>query len=129
MYAAVCIQLCLNVCASTVEKEIRKSTESVQRKLQKHHLWGNSGSPEGEAGRQAGRLCEVSTQRERTRDRLLATSSWPPFLELTAHTGVGLRWAREEETWQAGRAEEEEEEVRAGSWVAERERERDRERE
>lgn len=83
--------------------------------LQKLNLWGSSGSPEE---RQAGRLCEVSTQRERARDRLLATASWPPFLELAAHTGVGLRWAREEETWQAGRAEEE---VRAGSWAAERE--------
>lgn len=49
-------------------------------------------------------MCAASTQWERTRDRLLATASWPPFLELTAHTGVELRWAREEETWQADRA-------------------------
>lgn len=83
--------------------------------LQKRSLWGSSDFPEG---RQAGRLCEVATQQERIRDKLLATASWPPFLELIAHTGVGLRWARVEETWQAGSAEE----VRAGSWAVERRR-------
>lgn len=77
----------------------------------------DSGSPDG---RQARRLCEVATQWERSRDKLLAMASWPPFLELTAHTGVGLRWAREEETWHAGRAED----MKGGSWVAERKRRR-----
>lgn len=38
---------------------------------------------------------------------------WPSFLELGAHTGVGLRCGREEKTWQA-------EDVRVGSWVVQR---------
>lgn len=120
--AAVCTQLCLNVCVSTVEKRHEIPPLPICRgcaaKAPSRNTISGVALALQRAGRQRRRLCEVSTQRERTRDRLLPTPSWPPFLELTAHTGVGLRWATEEETWQAGRTEEE---VWKGSWAAERE--------
>lgn len=100
-------------------RQIRKYSSTQSQRVcsespfLKHIVLGCCSPPEGRA---AGSLCEVATQREGTRDRLIATTTWPLFLEHSAHTGVGLRWARGEETWQASRTEEE----RTGWWVMER---------
>lgn len=125
---AVCVclcalQLCLSVNVSVNAIDWQKSPQLLKyrecaEKVPSRNTVSGVAPTFQRGGRLAGRLCEVFTQQERTRDKLLVTASWPPFLELIAHTGVGLRWARVEETWQAGSAEE----VRAGWWAAERRR-------